>query len=131
VTFVDPANAMTFFQLASTQGLMLNSRRLKIGWGKHSGPLHPTTAAAVQAGASRNVYVGGILDFDAFDEARLRKDFSEYGEIELINSLVEKKCSFVNFTSLANAMKALEGSSLPVFFFFLIPPLLSFPPLGL
>jgi hypothetical protein len=80
VTFVDAAAAAAFFQLATFQGLMLNSRRLKVGWGKHSGALHPATAAAVQAGASRNIYVGGITDFETYSEERLRRDFSEYGE---------------------------------------------------
>lgn len=55
VTFVDAGSAAAFFSLATFQGLMLNSRRLKVGWGKHSGALHPATAAAVQAGASRNI----------------------------------------------------------------------------
>lgn len=88
------------------QGLQINSRRLKFGWGKHSGPLNGTTLSAVQLGASRNICtpffffvrcsfppsltddddgtlwtdVGGITDWDAFSEDRLRRDFSEYGE---------------------------------------------------
>ena len=33
--------AFTFFQVASYQGLTLNNRHLKIGWGKNSGPATP------------------------------------------------------------------------------------------
>lgn len=55
VSFVDPACAAAFYQWANMTGLMLNSRRLKIGWGKHSGPLSPQLLAAVQQGASRNI----------------------------------------------------------------------------
>jgi hypothetical protein len=55
VTFVDPACAASFHQWANVSGLMLNSRRLKIGWGKHSGPLSPQLQAAVGQGASRNI----------------------------------------------------------------------------
>lgn len=90
VTFIDPAAALTFFQVASYQGLTLNNRRLKIGWGKNSGPLPPALALAVHGGATRNVYVGNIEDFDAFNEEKLKRDFGEYGDIELVNFLKEK-----------------------------------------
>ena len=41
-------------------GLTVHARRLKIGWGKNSGPTSPGIAMVVQAGGSRNVYVGGL-----------------------------------------------------------------------
>ncbi|CAL1711477.1 unnamed protein product [Somion occarium] len=109
VTFVDPAAALTFFQVASYQGLTLNNRRLKIGWGKNSGPLPPALALSVHAGATRNVYVGNIEDFDSFNDEKLKRDFGEYGDIELVNFLKEKNCAFVNFTNISNAIKAIEG----------------------
>ncbi|THH19698.1 hypothetical protein EW146_g1540 [Bondarzewia mesenterica] len=109
VTFIDPAAAFTFFQVASYQGLTLNNRRLKIGWGKNSGPLPPALALAVHSGATRNVYIGNIEDFDAFNEERLKRDFGEYGDIELVNFLKEKNCAFVNFTNISNAIKAIDG----------------------
>ncbi len=127
MTFIDPAAALTFFQVASYQGLTLNNRRLKIGWGKNSGPLPPALALAVHSGATRNVYVGNIEDFDAFSDEKLKKDFSEFGEIELVNFLKEKcvvplqriaqclriyhsrNCAFVNFTNISNAIKAIDG----------------------
>jgi len=109
VTFVDPAAAFTFYQVAAYQGLTLNNRRLKIGWGKNSGPLQATLALAVHSGATRNVYIGNIEDFETFTEDRLKRDFTEYGDIELVNFLKEKNCAFVNFTNIANAIKAIEG----------------------
>ncbi|KAH9922587.1 hypothetical protein B0H21DRAFT_701439 [Amylocystis lapponica] len=109
VTFIDPAAALTFFQVASYQGLTLNNRRLKIGWGKNSGPLPPALALAVHSGATRNVYVGNIEDFETFSEDRLKRDFGEYGDIELVNFLKEKNCAFVNFTNISNAIKAIDG----------------------
>jgi hypothetical protein len=90
VTFIDPAAAFTFFQVASYQGLTLNNRRLKIGWGKNSGPLPPSLALSVHSGATRNVYIGNIEDFSSFSEDKLKRDFGEYGEIELVNFLKEK-----------------------------------------
>lgn len=127
MTFVDPAAAFTFFQVASYQGLTLNNRRLKIGWGKNSGPLPPTLALAVHSGATRNVYIGNVEDFETFTEDKLKRDFGEFGDIELVNFLKEKcvlsypksydnansglsrNCAFVNFTNVSNAIKAIDG----------------------
>jgi RNA recognition motif-containing protein len=107
VTFIDPTSAASFYALSNLQGLMIHNRRLKIGWGKHSGALPPAIALAVSGGASRNVYIGNLDD--GWSEERLRQDFAEYGEIELVNALREKSCAFVNFTNIANAIKAIEG----------------------
>ncbi|AEO69464.1 uncharacterized protein THITE_2119901 [Thermothielavioides terrestris NRRL 8126] len=107
VTFIDPTAAASFYALSSLQGLMIHNRRLKIGWGKHSGALPPAIALAVSGGASRNVYIGNLDE--TWTEDRLRQDFSEYGEIELVNTLREKSCAFVNFTNIANAIKAIEA----------------------
>ncbi|KAL5512583.1 hypothetical protein ACEPAG_3236 [Sanghuangporus baumii] len=109
VTFIDPTAAFTFYQVASYQGLTLNNRRLKVGWGKNSGPLAPSLALAVHSGATRNVYIGNIEDFDTFNEEKLKRDFGEYGDIELVNFLKEKNCAFVNFTNISNAIKAIDG----------------------
>ena len=107
VTFIDPNAAANFFALSSGQGLMIHNRRLKLGWGKHSGTLPSAIALAVSGGASRNVYIGNIDE--SWSEERLRQDFTEYGEIELVNTLREKSCAFVNFTNIANAIKAIEA----------------------
>ncbi|KAJ7165518.1 hypothetical protein C8R43DRAFT_878284 [Mycena crocata] len=109
ITFIDPAAAFTFFQVSSYQGLTLNNRRLKVGWGKNSGPLAPTLALAVHAGATRNVYIGNVEDFEVFSEERLKADFGEFGDIELVNFLKEKNCAFVNFTNISNAIKAIDS----------------------
>ena len=107
VTFVDPNAAIAFYALSSMQGLIIHNRRLKIGWGKHSGPLPTSIALAVGAGASRNVYVGNIDE--TVTEEQLRVDFQEFGEIELVNTLREKNCAFINFTHLTSAIRAIEG----------------------
>ncbi|TQS38779.1 hypothetical protein Golomagni_00706 [Golovinomyces magnicellulatus] len=107
VTFIDPTSAASFFALSNLQGLMIHNRRLKIGWGKHSGALPAAISLAVSGGASRNVYIGNLEE--SWSEERLRQDFSEYGEIELVNALREKSCAFVNFTNIANAIKAIEA----------------------
>jgi RNA recognition motif-containing protein len=109
ITFVDSNAALAFYHLANYSGIMIHQRRLKIGWGKHSGPLSPAIAMAVQAGGSRNVYVGNIEDFNLHNVDKLKRDFSEYGEIELVNTLTEKSCAFINFCNIQNAIKAIEA----------------------
>lgn len=96
VTFADVAAAASFHHSAATQGLMIGSNRIKIGWGKPTGPMQQTLSALLKQGASRNVYIGNVADFDTFTEEKLRADFSEFGEIEQINFLTEKKAAFVN-----------------------------------
>jgi len=110
VTFVDASSAFQFFQSTTFHGLTINNRRVKIGWGKNNGGLPPNIAMAVHGGATRNVYIGNIKDEDweEFHEERLRTDFGEFGEIELVNFFKEKNCAFVNFTNIANAIKAIE-----------------------
>jgi RNA recognition motif-containing protein len=109
ITFVDSNAALAFYHLATYSGILIHQRRLKIGWGKHSGPLSPAIAMAVQAGGSRNVYVGNIEDFELHTVEKLRRDFSEYGETELVNTLKEKNCAFINFCNIQNAIKAIEA----------------------
>ena len=118
---------MTFYPVASFQGLTLNNHRLKVGWGKNLGPRPPALALSIHSGATRNVYIGNIEDFKAFSGERLKRDFGEFGDIELMNFLKEKQdspfssltsyayhlptrnCAFVNYTNILNAIKAIEG----------------------
>lgn len=106
VTFVDTTAAFNFYQLLTYQGISIKGRRLKGGWGKPV-QIPASIIMAVQNGASRNIYIGNLDD--TITEEKLRTDFAEFGEIELINFLTEKSCAFVNFTSVQCAMTALEG----------------------
>ncbi|KAG2226137.1 hypothetical protein INT45_011754 [Circinella minor] len=106
VTFVDPMSAMALYNHAQTNGLVVKGRRVKVGWGKPAN-IHSAVIMAVQSGASRNIYLGNMEE--GIDEKKLRKDFEQYGEIELINTLPERNCAFVNFTNIQNAMKALAS----------------------
>lgn len=60
ITFVLPESALALHQFASQQGITIKNRRLKVGWGKHSGPCPPGIAAIVNSGGSRNVYIGNV-----------------------------------------------------------------------
>ncbi|KAI7865101.1 hypothetical protein BDF14DRAFT_1883789 [Spinellus fusiger] len=106
VAFVDPALALNFYNQSVVHGIVIKNRRLRIGWGKASS-LPCAVVAAVQNGGSRNVYLGNMDD--SMTEEKLKQDFTDYGEIELVNTLKEKNCAFVNFTSISAAIRAMEG----------------------
>ncbi|GEQ72240.1 hypothetical protein JCM33374_g5927 [Metschnikowia sp. JCM 33374] len=109
ITFIDPIAAAQFFAMCQLHGLTIHNRRIKVGWGKHSGPLSNALSLAVSNGASRNIYIGNINDFEYFNAQKLREDFSTFGEIEQINYLEAKNCAFINFVNIANAIKAIDG----------------------
>ncbi|RCH86886.1 hypothetical protein CU098_001724, partial [Rhizopus stolonifer] len=106
VTFMDSATANSVYTNYSTFGLVVKGKKVRIGWGKPSS-VSSQVAMAVQNGATRNIYIGNICDSHTAE--KLRTDFSEYGEIELINVCTEKNCAFVNFTSVSSALNALQG----------------------
>lgn len=115
ITFVDPSAAAQFYAMSSLYGFIIQKQRCKIGWGKHSGPLDMNIAQAVDEGASRNLYIGNInFDKDSqlaepfFTQGNLRKIFSQYGDLEQINFLPERKCCFVNFTSISTAIESID-----------------------
>ncbi|KAI5481805.1 hypothetical protein MNV49_000082 [Pseudohyphozyma bogoriensis] len=91
VTFIDGQCALAFYQTATHRGLSLQNRRFKIGREKSSGPTPPGIAMA-----------GNIEDLVDFGEERLKKDFGEHRDVELVNN-----ASFVNFTNIADAIKAI------------------------
>ncbi|KAK3811529.1 MAG: hypothetical protein J3R72DRAFT_376639 [Linnemannia gamsii] len=107
VSFVDPQAANNFFNQCNHQGVMVKSRRLKAGWGQNMHALPLPVIQALQTGATRNVYLGSIDE--GFTEERLRHDFAEFGEIEMVNILQDKNCGFVNYTNILSAVKAVDG----------------------
>ncbi|KAK6466087.1 hypothetical protein DFJ63DRAFT_282033 [Scheffersomyces coipomensis] len=109
ITFIDPIAAAQFFAMCQLHGLTIHNRRIKVGWGKHSGPLSNALSLAVSNGASRNIYIGNIIDFEYYNPQKLRDDFTKFGDIEQINYLEEKNCAFINFVNIGNAIKAIDG----------------------
>ncbi|KAI8341661.1 hypothetical protein BC941DRAFT_466562 [Chlamydoabsidia padenii] len=107
VTFVDANAAAALYAHGNSVGLAIGGRRARVGWGKPTKISPHTLQAIQQQGASRNLYIGR-MDRPIPTE-QLLQDFAEYGEVELINSLPEKKCTFVNFTSINSAMRARQG----------------------
>ncbi|ORZ04352.1 hypothetical protein BCR42DRAFT_398689 [Absidia repens] len=106
VTFVDPYSATLLHAHAITVGLAVNSRRVKVGWGKPTA-IPFNVMCAIQGGASRNVYLGSVETPIPMDQ--LQRDFSQFGELEVIKAIPDKKCCFINFTNVNSAMKARQG----------------------
>ncbi|KXS21668.1 hypothetical protein M427DRAFT_93351 [Gonapodya prolifera JEL478] len=107
VTFMSADAAALFNHRSTQEGLVIHGKRIKIGWGKGI-PIPQNVLAAVREGATRNAFLGNI-DTDVVDEDSLRREFQEFGEIEMINIIAEKSIAFVNFTDIANAIKAVEA----------------------
>ncbi|KAI8614887.1 hypothetical protein BC830DRAFT_1065035 [Chytriomyces sp. MP71] len=107
VTFVDPAAAHNLFTRGNDNGVVIKGKRVKVGWGKPAPTIPMFIFNGLQAGASRNVYVGPLTE--GMDEERLRADFGVFGEIEYINILTEKNIAFVAFTDIGFAIRAVEG----------------------
>ncbi|EIE82949.1 hypothetical protein RO3G_07654 [Rhizopus delemar RA 99-880] len=109
VSFMDAGTAISVFNYANSQGLVIKGKRVRVGWGKPS-TIPSQVAQAIQQGATRNVYIGGIDE--TVNEDKLRQDFEQFGEIELVNTHKEKSCAFVNFTSVNSAVAAVAGIKL-------------------
>jgi len=108
VTFVDPESALAFHHASlNRDGLIIHGQKVKVGWGKPE-PLPPTVIAALQRGATRNVYLGGI-ETDTVTEQKLETDLSQYGIIEKVNIVLDKQIAFVNFISIQSAVKAVAA----------------------
>lgn len=104
-TFISADSAAEFYERSVADGLVLRAKRMKIGWGKPS-QLPLSIESAVARGASRNVYIGSIDD--TITKELLYSEFEEFGEIELVNIVPEKKIGFISFTDITSAIKAVE-----------------------
>ncbi|KAG0985259.1 hypothetical protein G6F29_004160 [Rhizopus arrhizus] len=106
VSFVDESAAALAVNLDKTQGMIIKHRKVKVRWSKPSA-IPDEIAQAIEKGATRNVYVGGMGD-EVTDE-KLRNDFEGFGEIERMNRVKGKKCVFVNFTSIKSAVAGIQS----------------------
>lgn len=112
ITFIDPMAAVKFFASSSIDGLLIHGRSIKLGWGKHSGPLPNSIALLVTLGLSRNLYIGIVNEEDKTKgiprEEVLREDFKEFGDVEQINFFKDGLCAFVNFCNISSAIKCVD-----------------------
>ena len=108
VTFVEASAAQAYYQEAQGKRLHINNSEVKIGWGKHSS-IPTNVLAALQNGASRNVFIGNIDE--TVTEQVLFQEFTKFGPIDQVKILADKRIAFVHMASIGAAMKAV--STLP------------------
>ncbi|KAF1806675.1 hypothetical protein V8B55DRAFT_1321416 [Mucor lusitanicus] len=106
LTFVEPAAAQMFYQEFLTKKLIVGETEIKIGWGKPT-KMPPARKQQIQAGATRNVYLGRLTEADT--EETIQAAVSEYGPIEQVKLLREKNIAFVHFLNIAAATKCVTA----------------------
>jgi RNA recognition motif-containing protein len=78
---------------------------VKVGWGKQSNiPLN--IVHAVMNGATRNVFIGNIDE--SVTQDYLVTEFSQFGQVDHVKILYEKRIAFVHMASISQAMKAVS-----------------------
>ncbi|KAJ3127938.1 hypothetical protein HK100_009455 [Physocladia obscura] len=107
VTFLDGIAATNLFVRGNNEGVVIKGKRVKVGWGKPAPIISGAMFAALQNGATRNVYVGPLSPY--LTEDQLKKDFSEYGEVEFIHMVQEKNIAFVSMCDIGSAIAAVES----------------------
>jgi hypothetical protein len=58
---------------------MIHNAKVKISWGRSVSNLSPAVLSNINAGATRNVYIGSIDDLEKYNEEKLRQDLGEFG----------------------------------------------------
>ncbi|KAG7697273.1 hypothetical protein KL933_001532 [Ogataea haglerorum] len=118
LSFIESGSAAQFFATSTKEKVVIHGRRVKVDWGKHSGPISSRVLQAVEKhSASRNLYIGTELVSEGTQEEdrpkipdadTLRRDFSIFGEIEQINFFRDGQCAFVNFLDICSSINAVE-----------------------
>ncbi|KAJ9056803.1 hypothetical protein DSO57_1029244 [Entomophthora muscae] len=113
VTFAGLREAAEFLSFCNTTGCYIKSRRVRANWGKPV-PLSFSIDSAIRKGASRNIFFPKLSEGLTIDQ--LRNDFQTFGELEQVHIIPEKNSAFVNFNSLADAIKAFESMNTNPFY---------------
>ncbi|VEU21320.1 DEKNAAC102354 [Brettanomyces naardenensis] len=86
ITFIYPDDAAAFIARATSSGVYVHSRCLKIGWGRNSGPLRQDIEDAVEAGASRNLYIGIVKEEDEVKESTEKEEDGEEHDTTIVDN---------------------------------------------
>lgn len=103
VNFVNQDDAERLYNESLTGNLELYGQKAIVGWAK-AAPIRPEIQAAIEQGATRNLFVAGI---GGASEHTLSALFLQFGDIENI-VCTRKGFGFVNMTSVKKAMEAKE-----------------------
>jgi RNA recognition motif-containing protein len=110
ITFFENSCALAMHTQFQNNQLLVRGQPLRVCWGR-STPLTSDQSTLVRAGASRNLWVGGVAE--GVTEPMLYELFLPYGEFDSIVIMRQKNIAFVNLTSLTAAVaarQALQGA---------------------
>ncbi|KAI8377210.1 hypothetical protein EDC96DRAFT_255556 [Choanephora cucurbitarum] len=102
LTFLDASAANAFFQTYTTKKFIVKGVVLQVNWGSPKA-ISSTLQIQIEAGATRNVYLGRLLETDT--EESIRSKVKKFGPIEHIRFIKPKKIAFVHFLSILSAIK--------------------------
>ncbi|QPG72804.1 hypothetical protein FOA43_000106 [Brettanomyces nanus] len=105
VTFIHSEDAAEFMSRATSSGVYVRSRCLKVAWGRNSGPLRPQIEEAIENGACRNLYIGIVRD----EDENSAKEDTEPDPEEPAEHQKEKTSS----EPFLNSSNASEGTEIP------------------
>lgn len=117
LNFVDERGATIFYnRLGPRHSLLLKEREIRVRWATHSTPLSESIRIAIRHGATRNVFVGGLAERGQQPspimiqhwERCLRQVCSLHGNIVNLTIRADKRCAFVNMTSISEAMRVVN-----------------------
>lgn len=108
VSFLTDAIGVAAHARIMAEKPVIHGKPVVLGWGTPRA-VPEKVAAAVAAGACRNVYIGGSVDRTS--EEYLREALTRFGAIDCIDMLPAKKIAFVHFASIAAAMACKDALS--------------------
>lgn len=97
-----------FFLCPSTQEratIQFHGLAAELSWGK-ARPIPPDLAAAIQNGATRNLYLGNLPESTTVEH--IMSHFGGFGQIESVRVMRNHGCGYVNFCSVESAINARE-----------------------
>ncbi|KAJ1531128.1 hypothetical protein HK096_008120, partial [Nowakowskiella sp. JEL0078] len=107
VTFVEVNAAAQFHGECANRILAINGHAVKVGFGNKILPIPADVQAAINVGATRNVFIGGVDE--SIDENYLYQEFSKFGLIDQIKILRDKHYAFIHMSSIISAVKAVQA----------------------
>lgn len=104
VTFIDAHAAAQFVTDTRYRPIKIHGNNIKIAASKPT-KINQNIMAAVQSGATRAIYVGNVEPH--IDENILFNEFSQFGAIDQIKIVRDKKIAFIHMGSISDAVKAI------------------------
>lgn len=103
--FIYADDALEFYSRNVGKFRVLDAR-VTVGWGKENAEHTPFLLRAVYAGATRNVFIGRLTE--DVSAAQLAEELKEFGPIEKVDVLLQKKIAFVHFSGILSAVSCVK-----------------------